>query len=304
MPRRSALTRSLALGFVVTAVLGADGVTQAGPNRSGTLILALEPVIEFTTDVDYGDQATLDLCTEAVVDTPDEGTFLLFVYAAFAERSSPRLAGITFGIDYGPSEGPVLSSYGPTDGWEVPTSLWPSSPGSGTTITWVVPHLGLLTPVYWFGAYVYAADAPSTLRLIPHPLEGGTFFDDAVPPRVDPIGDYGVLGFLGAPGSLPCPVLEYAGCCLPDCSCFIAPMDECTAAGGLWTSGTVCDPNPCPCPPPGACCIGQDCAILEEADCWASNGYFVGSEVTCDSGACWFPATRQTTWGRIKSPTP
>ena len=49
----------------------------------------------------------------------------------------------------------------------------------------------------------YGTDA--SLDLIGHPTGGGWFADDAVPANLDPIADYGRMGFNSNPGYLPCP---------------------------------------------------------------------------------------------------
>jgi len=60
-----------------------------------------------------------------------------------------------------------------------------------------------------------------------------------------------------------------------------------------------CDPNPCPEPPPGACCFADgSCQVLSPSECLEAGGAFEGPGVACDpnpcdqpppEGACCFP---------------
>ena len=61
--------------------------------------------------------------------------------------------------------------------------------------------------------------------------------------------------------------------------------------------------NPeCPAPPQmGSCCIGVDCFLMYEEDCWDAGGDFIGY-YPCDPNQCPLPdPTEAFTWGKLKA---
>ena len=68
------------------------------------------------------------------------------------------------------------------------------------------------------------------------------------------------------------------------------PRPECD---GDWQgAGTFCDPNPCPQPPSGACCLPDgSCLTMTEANCLAAYGTYQGDDVDCADVTCPEPAT-------------
>jgi hypothetical protein len=85
-------------------------------------------------------------------------------------------------------------------------------------------------------------------------------------------------------------------CCDGSGSCTVRIATNCTG-GSVWTSGAVCDPNPCP-QPTGACCEGVNmCVISTELDC---NGVFQGPGTACDPQPC-VPVTYTLTTAVIGS---
>ncbi len=60
------------------------------------------------------------------------------------------------------------------------------------------PGTGVPTAIAGYNYY----GNPATFALIPHPEQGGYFIDDGKPGQMDPIADYGTLGF-GMPGYVP-----------------------------------------------------------------------------------------------------
>ncbi len=191
-------------------LLSLASAALAGPNEGGTLILHANPSITFTSDIEsYCGMADLDSCSHAVTSVAWEpGKKIVFhALAAFPAESSPRLKGLSFGISYDPAKF-ILAARGSCADFELPDGAWPDS-GSGTAQTWTTAtQTGLLTEAYWFVGYAYAdQETPdsTTVELIPHPLHGGTFVDDAEPRVLDTIAAYGALGF-GADGDLPCPL--------------------------------------------------------------------------------------------------
>jgi hypothetical protein len=55
-------------------------------------------------------------------------------------------------------------------------------------------------------------------------------------------------------------------------------------------------------PPPvdGACCIGDQCSIVEADYCAAHGGRYLGDNVSCNPNPCESVPTKSTSWGRIK----
>jgi hypothetical protein len=172
------VARQLALGLIVFI----PRLALAGPNEGGTLILHANPNLTFTSDIQaYCGTAGLDSCSAAVTSVAwDPGKKIVFhVLAAFPPGSSPRLKGLSFGIEYDPAKF-ILSARGSCADFELPDGAWPAS-GSGTAQTWTTAtRTGLLTEAYWFVGEAYAEDEEAqdstSLALIPHPLHGGSFY--------------------------------------------------------------------------------------------------------------------------------
>ncbi len=136
------------------------------------------------------------------LDPPADFPGVYKVYAAFPATAQPRLTQVTFGIQYDPGSIEIFdNTNGPCGDEEIRSWNWPA-PGSGTTVRWTTPRLTTMVEVYWFLAIGYDG---AVISLIPHPELGGTFTDDSNPPVVDPIHDYGSLGF-ATDGYLPVPV--------------------------------------------------------------------------------------------------
>jgi hypothetical protein len=282
--------------LAVAALACIGSVALAGPNAGGTLIVHATPVTVYTSDIeDYCGLSDLTDCNGAITNLPGGGitSYVWWVTAAFA--GTPRLAGIAFGVEY---DIDGLVAWGSCGDFELADGNWPAS-GSGTALTFAPPKETALVDVYWFAGYEYYG-LDKHFCLIPHPTQGAVFADDDVPSNLDPIADLGCLGFNGDPGYLGCPGISAEACCYDDGSCEMLLADECVANGGIPQGpGTVCDPNPCPPPPPvGACCFDTDCVLLTEADCVAQGGQFIGGD--CDPNPCVIPV-QDTSWGSIKA---
>lgn len=192
--------------FLLTLLAGSlyGASAFAGPNEGGTLILHAETSIAYTNDTaSYCGQCDLATCAEAVTSVPaDPGhVTVFFAVAAFPEGASPRLSGVTFGVDYD-STGFVLVAHGSCADFELATGEWPE-PGTGTALTWNTPLTEEISEVYWFAGYAYSED-PTSFSLIEHPTQGGSFAADGLPSQLDEVGGFGTLG-LGEPGSPICP---------------------------------------------------------------------------------------------------
>lgn len=289
---KKVLMAAAALVFVASAA-------AAGPNAGGTLIIAESVGTVYTSDVDdYCGSSTTSACESAVVRQDGEGAFVLNVIAAFAPASSPRLQGITWGWSYSPAYPPA--DWGPCGDFELPNGDWPAS-GSGTSITWAAAQTDHLVEIYWSAHYAYATYGPGDVVLGENPIQGGSFADDDVPANLDPIAGFGAYGFY-TDGIVICPADEAAvACCFADGSCELLFADECDAAGGVLEGSASCNPNPCPQPEIGACCIGEDCTILPSDVCADSAGEFQGADTVCDPNPCVPIPTLETTWGQIKA---
>lgn len=62
----------------------------------------------------------------------------------------------------------------------------------------------------------------------------------------------------------------------------------CSMSGGTYQGDdTACDPNPCPQPTQGACClVAGACALETSAECAAASGSYQGDETSCDPNPC------------------
>jgi hypothetical protein len=195
--------------WLVACFLLVPSLALAGPNAGGTLILHANPSLVFTSDIqNYCGLSALDSCSAAVTSVEwDPGKHVVFhAIAAFPSGSSPRLKGLSFGIDYDPAKF-VVAARGTCADFEISDGGWPA-PGTGTAQSWTTgTQTGVLTEVYWFVGYAYSeqqGEDSTSVALIPHPRQHGVFVDDAFPAEVDTIAAFGRLGF-GEIGHLACP---------------------------------------------------------------------------------------------------
>jgi hypothetical protein len=182
------------------------GLTLAGPNQGGVLILHANPSLTYSVGSTYCGMSGLSACSLAVTSVGwHAGRKTVFhALAAFPPESSPRMKGVSFGIDYDPEKFFFVAK-GTCADFEVNDTGWPA-PGTGLGESWNDTQTSLLKEVYWFAGYAYSATNPDTtsFRLIPRAADGGIFVDDAVPRIADTVAAYGLLGF-GRSGSGRCP---------------------------------------------------------------------------------------------------
>ncbi len=312
----------------------------AGPNAGGTLIVHSRPDIEYCADTptycglnDYSGG-----CAGLSTNLPSDPaiTHVWWVTAAFPASSSPQLRGLTFGIAYEPSS-LALVGWGKCGNFEIPDPTWPQ-PNSGTSMTWGTSQTGHLVDAYWFAGYTYQ-EGDYSFRLRTNPIHGGDFADNSVPSVLDPIADFGSLGFGNHPGYLPCPggvgacclpdgacqqtshalcagtwlgssvscdvdPCAIGACCLADGTCRLLSGDNCGVQGGSYQGAlTTCEPQPCTVAT-GACCLPDGtCEVLTEASCVASEGTFVWNGVACDPSPCERPHYLLTADGSGDLPT-
>ncbi|MCA9758822.1 MAG: hypothetical protein KDA27_23715 [Candidatus Eisenbacteria bacterium] len=257
MTRSQLLPLSLGLGFLLSA-----GAAHAGPNAGGTLIIHAAPGIAYTDDLPPLCEI-VDLpgdCSGAVTNLPGGSSepHVWWIAAAFPNGSSPRLAGVTLGVHYDDAA-ITLVDYGPCGDFELHDEAWPA-PGSGTAITWGVAQTDHLVSIYGFAGYEYYGN-DVTFCVGQPAVRNAVFADDSVPSQLDPVVDFGCLGFNGDPGYLACP------------------------------DG-----------PPliGACCVGETCVQLTEADCSDQGGTAWYLDTPCEPNPCAPVPTVEESWGRIK----
>ncbi|MBK8232491.1 MAG: hypothetical protein IPK72_18410 [Candidatus Eisenbacteria bacterium] len=254
-----------------------------GVNRGGVLILHAESALAYTDDgSDYCGQATLASCDDAVTRHDGLASTVIFALAAFAENSTPRVAGVSFGLSYGNCV--VLEDWGACADFEVPTAGWPET-GEGTALAWSSARTTLITEVYWFAAYTYEGRLDG-MSLIEHPTQGAVFADDRVPAVIDPVQRLGSFGF-GQDGVAPCPSdLSIDGaCCRLDGTCMLASSQECINQQGTYAGDwTICPVEPCL--PRGACCVAEICSIQTEEECLVNGGAFQGIGTDCLPSPC------------------
>ncbi|MFN8549557.1 MAG: hypothetical protein U0527_16680, partial [Candidatus Eisenbacteria bacterium] len=214
-----------------------------GANANGVLLLHTNPALVYSTDPGpFCGQAGLDACANAITEVSGGGPAVIFALAAFSEGSQPRMAGVSFGIEYGHCV--VLEAWGPCADHELATPTWPES-GQGTALTWDNAQTTILTELYWFAAYTYDG-AVDRITLTPHPTDGAFFVDDSVPPVIDPVGAFGTFGF-GQPGSAECPPLVTpSGACCLGTSCVVRTESQCVQDGGVYLGdGVSCSDGIC-----------------------------------------------------------
>jgi hypothetical protein len=287
------------MALAVLALVSAPAM--AGPNANGTL-LAHDTGLAYTVDsTSYPSDPPVCGENGGTVDAQIDLDFIGVwkIYAAFPDGSSPRLKALPMGATFSAQVFVVAGGLpDPVNDFEVPQGGWPTVSGGGTGVSFGVVKTALMNECYWFGGYGYGA--PGVFQIAPHPVQPMLFIDDSVPPQEDPIVALGSLGF-GQEGNIACPgtgPVEGA-CCFPNGDCQLLLPDACLGAGGAVVGGP-CDPNPCPIPQEGACCVEEDCFIYTESACIAAGGQFLGVGVSCDPNPCVIPV-EETSWGQIKA---
>lgn len=287
------MKRHLLLSVCAFAALAmACDHASAGPNAGGTLIVHGDAGVVYTNDIDdyTGASPLPGGCSTAETNYPADEHFVWWVKAVFPESTSPRLLGVTFGVDYD-AAAIVLEGYGASGDFELADPNWPE-PQSGTAVTFQNTQTAWLVDLYWFAGYNYSGYGTDvSFDLAPNPSQGAYFADDDVPSTLDPIEELGSLGFGANPGYLPCPT-EFpttGACCFPDLFCSMLTEDECNAEGGTYQGNNVpCDPNPCEGDPPtGACCSdGGSCSFQTQEDCEDASSHYLGDGAPCSPDPC------------------
>jgi hypothetical protein len=292
----------------------------AGPNSGGVLavhdmnmiVATFNPSTACTLGIDPGACTALDTRVDA---ESSDAPALFKIYAIFAESNSPQLLGVSLGVTYDP--GLLISGNAPCGVFTMPEG-WPAS-GSGVSIVWGSPQTQHVIPVCAFTAYTAPAGVPCAFAVGANPNEGWAWFgDDYVPAHLDPVADFGRLGFHNE-GYAPCPLESFGACCHPDGSCTTGARTDCLPPG-IWFAESICQPNPCgigacchdgectissevgcigvwmgegtlcepdPCPPSAACCMAEgSCWLRTQADCGWLHGVWHGEWTACDPNPC------------------
>jgi len=208
--------------FIAAALMiTATGAAQADGNNGGVLVFHTADTVYCADDgvagagVDcdenFGDCVDQEDCSGEITALNPTGISEFgavparefYVLAAFPTDSCPRLAGVTFGINYDDANIFITDSGGLGD-FELPANNWPS-PFTGTAVTWTIAKKAELTEVYWFAAYAYYE--AGLINLSEDPVQGGDFADDSIPPSLTEIAGFGSAGLGGATGLNPETVL-------------------------------------------------------------------------------------------------
>jgi hypothetical protein len=182
------------VGVISTAAL-------AGPNSLGTLVVH-DMGLNASCEMGPAPASCETIDNQLPVGPPAScGAYYWKVYAAFLPSASPRLKALSWAASF-PADVSVVAAGlpDPVLDFEIVDAGWPTTSGAGLGISFGVVKTGVLNECYWFAGYGYGG----TWRLIPHPVHGAVFIDDASPANEDPIVALGSLGF-GVPGSTPCP---------------------------------------------------------------------------------------------------
>ncbi|MFN8548385.1 MAG: hypothetical protein U0527_10620 [Candidatus Eisenbacteria bacterium] len=167
-------------------------------------------------------------------------------------------------------------------------------PNSYTGITWNTAQTQHLVGVCWFVAYSYDPQMPTSFGMYGSRGSNCCFADDSVPAKTDQIAAFGELGF-NQPGVLPCPdAPPPLGACCLGCSCAVVQQTECDAMGG-----TFMGPNTSCSPnicgaPPAVCCVNEQCTIVTSCECQALGGEYLSDVPTCDGDPCVAPTPTQS----------
>ena len=196
----------LATGWLAAMALPSGAV--AGPNARGTLVIHVNEGLTYSFGAEYGGAGSLRSCRDAKTNVKRahsrEESAVWFVYAAFPEKSSPRMAGVRFGVDYDSNNVSIIASgVSRLAELEQCTSRrWPK-PGTGIGLRFTTTQVARLLEVCWFAGYNYS-DESRVFEVRAHPTMGGFFLDGSVPVQEDPVAAFGQLGF-GQDGCAQCP---------------------------------------------------------------------------------------------------
>ena len=202
-------TRDLLLMGLVLATTLCPQKTEAGENAGGVLLLHAEPTGPASWD-EYCGRSGLSDPSEATTEVETLTPHVVWVLAAFPAANTPDMAGLTFGLEYDDALVDIMD-WRTCAIFHVATPGWPA-PYTGVSLIFDQSKRESMNEVAWFVAYAYDS-SPSLLKVGPNPAQSGVFVDTSVPPILDPIADYGSLGFF-TQGSTVFPDSGQGGCCV------------------------------------------------------------------------------------------
>ncbi len=129
------------MGLSIGILVMVPTLALAGPNAGGVLLVhSANLVLGQPSECGLG--VAPDSCGGVVaeIDNASPDSLRVWkVYAAFPPGSSPRLMGLTFGVDYddsyGDSTGVVIRAFGPCADFQLAMNGWPGD-STGTSILW------------------------------------------------------------------------------------------------------------------------------------------------------------------------
>lgn len=218
----------------------------------------------------------------AEINTPTPLPAVWYVIAAW-EFEAKRWCGTELGFGEFDPAAFTFADAGPcfpSAGLELPTAGWPG-PGEGTAfVVTGEPWQGNWVPVYFFGGY--ANGSQTMIGIAPDPATAFVGFANCLGQSPAYAVRAGQRGGMGInqPGVVPPFPLPTLWACCIGIDCLLLTEEECYRAGGTWWEGEPCEPED-PCPDPGACCIGAICEEMLRVNCDLLGGLFMGEGTHC-----------------------
>ena len=97
-----------------------------------------------------------------------------------------------------------------------------------------------------------------------------------------------------------CEHLPEEAACCIGEECFLVQEDDCLVMGGEWYPGEDCGPDN-PCLPRAVCCVCADCYVTTEPQCWDLDGEWHRDWLECDPNPCPPSPSESVSWGRLKA---
>lgn len=232
-------------------------VAQAGRNANGTLFVHTSNTYNYcTSQVCTAAEANLGSCEEANTMATREAGQVVWLFAFWCPPASPGVTVVYFGIDYDDATLDPGAAY---------KLCGPAGSlevpdgdwpytGRGNSVAFGSPVYGTIFPFYVFK--IDGGTDGSYFGTSINPTGGyAGFVDDSNPPLIDNCYNFGTIRW-NTPGMNSCPGcgVPPGACCFPDCHCELLQEQDCYAMGGSFL-GVGVPCDPNPCScPPGACC--------------------------------------------------
>ncbi len=269
------------------------GPAIAGRNANGAMLLHVNPNLTYSALQPYCDDVAYPLpptCEQLVTnDTRDPSVeSIIWMVAVFMPSSSPGVKAFQVGLG-GDVDNSWFTDWSacPAGYFEIPDAGWPGT-GTGDAVAFPNVITATMWKMYWFACGAPGVGSTLSTTNYYNGDHHAEWADDSQPPVTDFCNWFGEIEW-GGPGYNQCACCGPAACCFPDGSCQLLSQTDCGTAGGSYQGdNTVCDPNPCPWLPLGACCFAADgsCQLLTQAECDAAGGNWQGVGTTCDPNPC------------------